>query len=89
MQILTIEQQWQTFQTACFPNPDEPPSDLQRVEMRRAFYAGFVACFYTVSRDITTLPDSRAERELEKINGEIGAYVATLAAAAARATRRN
>lgn len=39
----TIADSWHSFIAAVFPG-QTPPTDVQRQEMRRAFYAGFLAC---------------------------------------------
>ncbi|MEK7178578.1 MAG: hypothetical protein AAB721_02910 [Patescibacteria group bacterium] len=57
----TIAEQWLEFSTLVLP---DNVADVQRTEMRRAFYAGFSACLFSLrdlsERDLSE-PDSIAE----------------------------
>ena len=59
--------------------PAETP-DLQREEMRKAFFAGFLECFHVVNDYATTLPEKDAVAVLSRLNDEGRAFFEKLIA---------
>lgn len=72
----TIAEQWLEFSTMVLP---DTVSDVQRTEMRKAFFAGFHACM-TTHLDASDLPESQAVAVLEKYKAESEQFVLRLLA---------
>lgn len=68
---INIAHLWTQFAGIVIP-ADAPA--VQREEMRRAFYAGFVECFKITIDISTTLPEADAARVLDGLNKESRAF---------------
>lgn len=66
----TVQSQWESFCKACLP-ADAP--DIQRQEMRRAFFAGARA-YQALCMVATTLSDEGAEQVLTGLDEELQAF---------------
>ena len=94
MKIDTAAEQWAGLVAEITKRQQLGPAQLN--EMKKAFFSGFWACFLTVTREITTLPDAVAEAEMNKLEAEMNQWWERMAAAAAaseafreRRARRN
>ena len=74
-----IENQWRAFWKMVAPADADAP-EVQRVEMRRAFFAG-VACIFKVANDMDERTEEPTEEDLQlmkEISDELAAYVIDL-----------
>lgn len=67
---------WASFTRHIFG--DKKPSDVQYREMRRAFYAGYVAAFTDLSDRVAALSEEAAMQKMSVIEAEIIGYVQEL-----------
>lgn len=74
-----IATQWSEFEDLVLP---KDCSVTQRVEMRRAFYAGAVSMFQAVAYGLPELPNAVAEARLTAYANEVDAWCAELLEAA-------
>jgi hypothetical protein len=63
---VTLADLWTNFAGVVLPGA----SELQRSEMRKAFFAGFVECMALVRDVVPTLSDEHAVRTLERFSAE-------------------
>lgn len=68
---ISIAKLWLVFAGAVLP---ANASELQRVEMRKAFYAGFVECFKIVTDLSDVLPEDQAVQVLDRLHKESAAF---------------
>jgi hypothetical protein len=68
---LNIAYLWTLFAGAVLP-ADAPA--IQREEMRKAFYAGFVECFKIINDVAVKLPEPQSYQLLEKISDEANEF---------------
>jgi hypothetical protein len=71
----TINDQWKVFETRVLA-PDA--GALQRQEMKRAFFAGFSAALFTMTADISSLPDAEAEAALQSYLNQAKGFAETV-----------
>ncbi len=64
---ISIAYLWTMFAGAVL---DANAPEIQRTEMRRAFYAGFVECFKITTDIATGLPEAQSYAVLSRISGE-------------------
>jgi hypothetical protein len=76
----TIAEQWLEFSAMVLP---DTVSDVQRVEMRKAFFAGFHASMMS-HVEVAELPDAQAVAQLEKYEAEGEQFVLRLVAEVGR-----
>lgn len=71
-----LARQWAEFDARVIP-PDAP--DVQRVEMRRAFFAGAWTMFTQMTgRSVTEVPDEQSEAVLQSLHDECVAFQQSL-----------
>jgi hypothetical protein len=73
MEIKTVNEQWAEF--AARLGLERAP-EIQRVEMRRAFYGGFSACLFTLRDGIPELPEADGCEALEVYTSELTEFAA-------------
>ena len=73
-----IAAQWYDF--AAMALPLVPAESPQRIDMRRAFYAGATALFTEITRSLTPGPDAQPadEQMLMEIDAELRAFAAAI-----------
>lgn len=72
---VTLAQAWGLFNIAVLGDPAKPNAIgmLQRLEMRKAFYAG-ASCLFDIMMVNSDVPDAEAEGYLQALHAEIGAF---------------
>ncbi len=71
MSTPTIAEAWANF--AGFVLPANAPA-IQREEMRKAFYGGWVDCFATINSLSTGRSEAEATKALDTLNAEAQAF---------------
>lgn len=68
MRVMTVAEIWASFERGIMPS-NAP--DVQRIETKRAFYAGFLKSFALVKEIGQALEEDAAVAELERIEREL------------------
>lgn len=71
----TIEQRWEDLAVAVLPK-DVPK--IQRMEMKKAFYAGFVSALSIMCYEIVDMEDDAAIEQVTNLWSEAGATIGNI-----------
>jgi hypothetical protein len=72
---INVANAWNAFAAAVLP---AEVSEVQRVEMRKAFYGGFSECFGIVQHLSDRLPEEEAGKVLSRLHDECNEFAAQL-----------
>lgn len=61
--VLTIQQQWEKLLSYNFLPPDAP--EIQKLEMKNAFFAGAVSILMQLKHEVSKLSESEGIKQLE------------------------
>lgn len=73
----TLQDQWEKFSTLVVPK-DAPP--IQKIEMKRSFYAGAHAYFHLIAGDLCDVSDDAGVAMIEGWRQEIETFAAEVKA---------
>lgn len=72
MNSISMRGEWEEFLRVARPTPT---SDKQLEQAKRLFYAGFIACFTKLNREINSMDDETALLAMEGLANEISQYI--------------